>query len=80
MNRQRNWVPPTAETEVPTEPIDILRLDNEHSNDLAYALLQFTREVKIAHSFKEDNNTNVSLSETNMVRFRTLGQSPILTL
>ncbi|GFY92441.1 hypothetical protein Acr_08g0008370 [Actinidia rufa] len=43
-------------------------------NDLAYTPLQLAREVEITHSFREGNDSDASLGETNMGRFRTLGQ------
>ena len=55
-------------------PLFISRLDNEHSDDLAYAPPQLVGEVDIAHSFREANDSDGSSGKTNMVRFQTLGQ------
>ncbi|GFS32757.1 hypothetical protein Acr_00g0024440 [Actinidia rufa] len=54
LNRRQNWVIPMAEPEVPTRPIFISSSDNEHFDNLAYALLQLVGEVEIAHSFTMD--------------------------
>ena len=35
-------------------------------------------EIKIAHSFREANDFDASSGETNMVRFKTLGQKKIV--
>ena len=66
-------MPPANKLEFPTNSIDISSLDNEHSDDLAYASFHFAREVEIAHSFTEGNDSDLTSGETNMVRFRTLG-------
>ena len=63
-----------VEPEVLTYPISILSSNNEHFDDLAYSPPQPAREVEIAHSFREANDSNVTSGEINMVRFRTLGQ------
>ena len=67
---------PSAEPVVPAiEPIPISSSDAEHSDHLAFALLQLVGEVMIAHSFKEGSDSDTSLGEVNMaLRFRTLGQ------
>ena len=63
-----------VEPKVLALPISILSSNNEHSDNLVYAPLQPVREVEIVHSFKEANDSDMSVEETNMVRFKTLGQ------
>ncbi|GFZ14413.1 hypothetical protein Acr_24g0006030 [Actinidia rufa] len=74
LNRQRNWVPPLVEQVVFVRPIFIFNLDNEHSDDLAYAPLQLAREVEIDHNFREGNDFDTTSSETNIGRLKTQGQ------
>ncbi|GFZ19720.1 hypothetical protein Acr_28g0004250 [Actinidia rufa] len=47
----------------PAKPIPISSSDAEHSDDLAYNPLQITSEVEIAHSFREGDESDISLSE-----------------
>ena len=72
LNRRQNWMIPVIELKVLALPISILSSDNQHSEDLAYASLWLIRKVEIAHSFKEANDSDTSIGETNMVKFRTL--------
>ena len=66
---------PMIELEASALPIFISNSNNEHSDDLAYTTPQLVGEVEISHSFREANDSNASSGETNMVRFRTLGQN-----
>ena len=68
----RNWLILTVKPKAPALPISISSLDNEHSDDLAYVLPQHVGEVEIAHSFREANDSDASLGETNMVKFKNL--------
>ncbi|GFY99361.1 hypothetical protein Acr_13g0007620 [Actinidia rufa] len=74
VNKRRNGAPPLAKPKVPAIPISSSSSNNEHSNDLAFTPLQLAGEVEIAHSLREGYDTDVSSSEINMGRFRTLGQ------
>ncbi|GFZ08918.1 hypothetical protein Acr_20g0007260 [Actinidia rufa] len=61
MNRRWGRVIPAVEPENPALQISISSSDNEHSDDLAHALLQPAREVEIVHSFREVPSPNVDL-------------------
>ncbi|GFS32701.1 hypothetical protein Acr_00g0024130 [Actinidia rufa] len=61
LNKRRNWVLLVVEPKVPAGLISISSSDSEHLDALTYAPPQLTGEVEIAHSFRECNDTDVSL-------------------
>ncbi|GFZ14474.1 hypothetical protein Acr_24g0006640 [Actinidia rufa] len=67
LNRRQNLMVYVVELGVPASPISISSLNNEHSDDLAYAPLQPAREVKIVYSFREAHDSGTSSEETNML-------------
>ena len=74
LNKNQNQVIPVEESEDPALSISISSSDNEYSDDLAHAPPQLVREVEIVHSLREPNDSDASLGETNMVKFKNLHQ------
>ena len=72
LNKNQNQLIPVIELKAPILLISISSLNNEHTDDLIYALPRAMGEVEVVHYFREAYDFNGSSGKANMVKFKNL--------